>query len=67
MSLADQVVYIPVMLQVRCVLVELFAVHAAHRIDYQVIMDVSGIYVCSDHNFKVWELLSANSSPMVLA
>lgn len=56
MSLADLIVYVPVMLQVRCVLMELLAVHAAYRIDHQVIVDVSGIYVCGDYNFKVGEL-----------
>ena len=30
-------------------------IHTANRIDHQMIMDVSGIYVCSDHNLEVWE------------
>ena len=55
MSLADLVVYIPVMLQVRCVLVELLPVHTAHRIDHQVIVDVSGVYMGGDYNLEVWK------------
>ena len=55
MSLANLVVYVPVMLQVRRVLVELLAVHAAYRIDHQVIVDVSGVNVGGDYNHEVWK------------
>ena len=40
---ADLVVYVPVMLQVCCVLVELLAVYTAHGIHDQVFMQVTGV------------------------
>ena len=55
MSLANLVVYVPVMLQVRRVLVELLAAHAAYRIDHQVIVDVSGVNMGGDYNLEVWK------------
>lgn len=42
---ANLVVYVPVVLQVSCVLVEFPAVHTAHRVDYQVVMQVARVHM----------------------
>lgn len=44
----DLVVYVPVVLQVCCVLVELLAVYTAHGIHDQVVMKVAGVHMGGD-------------------
>ena len=53
---ANLVVYVPVVLQVSCVLVEFPAVHTAHRVDYQVVMQMARIDMCRHQYFKIGEL-----------
>ena len=63
MGQTDLVVYIPVMLQVLGILVEFPAVHTAHRVDNQVVMQVARIDMCRHQNFEVREFLLCKFHP----
>lgn len=63
MSQTDLVIHVPMMLQVRSVLVELLAIHAAHRIHNQVIVQVPCVDMCCYQNFKVGELFLGQLHP----
>ena len=52
----DLVVYVPAMLQVSCVLVELLPVYAAYGIYDQVVMQVARVHMGGDQNFIIREL-----------
>ena len=53
---ANLVVYVPVILQVSCVLVELLPVYAAYGIYDQVVMQVARVHMGGDQNFIIREL-----------
>lgn len=56
MSQTDLVIHVPVMLQVQGILVQLPAIHTAHGIHNQVVVQVARIDMCCHQYFKIGEL-----------
>ena len=60
---ANLVIHVPVMLQVQGILVQLPAIHTAHGIDYQVVMQVARVHMGGDQHFIIWELFLGKLHP----
>ena len=54
---ADLIIDLPMPLEICGVLVQLFAVLAAHAVDHQMIMKMVCVQVCCHDYLKIWELL----------
>lgn len=54
---ADLIIDLPMPLEICGVLVQLFAVLAAHAVDHQMVMKMVCIQVCCHDYLKIWELL----------